>query len=221
MLISHPHRFIYLKTVKTGGTSVEIYFEIYCRDPERSGGIEHYAEGEASEWGVVGTRGAATGAWYNHMAAGLVRERVGNAIWEEYFKFCVVRNPFDRVVSQFWFQQDAAVREELSRADFAAVRKAFAGWSRDLRFPVDSMIYRIDGQPAVDYFIRYERLQEGVEEVCRRVNVPWQPERLGRYKSGFRTRPEHFLDYYNSRVAALVRAEFAWELKYFGYTEVL
>jgi hypothetical protein len=219
LLISHLHRFIYLKTVKTGGTAVEIYFEVYCGDPAQSGDIPHFREAGVSAWGVIGTRGAATGAWYNHMPASRIRERMGEADWNDYFKFCVVRNPFDRVVSQFWFQLEAAAREELRQADFAAVRKAFAGWSRQLRFPVDSMIYRIDGQPGIDYFIRYERLHEGLEEVCRRLNVPWQPERLGRYKSGFRVRPEHFLEYYNSRVTALVRAEFAWELD-FGLTEV-
>jgi len=30
MLVSHRYRFIYTKTIKTGGTSVESYFEPYC-----------------------------------------------------------------------------------------------------------------------------------------------------------------------------------------------
>jgi hypothetical protein len=33
MLISHLHRFIYMKTYETAGMSVEVYFERFCRDP--------------------------------------------------------------------------------------------------------------------------------------------------------------------------------------------
>jgi hypothetical protein len=34
MLVSHQRKFIYTKTVKTAGSSVESYFEPYCISPE-------------------------------------------------------------------------------------------------------------------------------------------------------------------------------------------
>ena len=49
MLISHICRFIYLKTRKTAGTSVEIYFEPFCVDPKSYGGERHNTEPEVSE----------------------------------------------------------------------------------------------------------------------------------------------------------------------------
>jgi hypothetical protein len=84
-------------------------------------------------------------------------------------------------------------------------------------FPLDRWIYTIEDAVAVDSFVRYERLHSDLAEVCRRLEIPWQPQRLGRYKNEYRTRREHFLEYYCPEAAARVRAAFAWELDYFGY----
>ena len=55
MLISHRKRFIYTKTVKTAGTSVESYFEPYCmREGEWS--FSHSRAEYVSEAGIVGIR---------------------------------------------------------------------------------------------------------------------------------------------------------------------
>src|SRR5215831_6473803 len=92
MLVSHLCRFIYLKTIKTGGTSVEIYFEPWCVPPAQWRGEQHSRAESVSEWGIVGARGSADGfvrpdcAWYNHMPAAAVREKVGSSIWNSYFK---------------------------------------------------------------------------------------------------------------------------------------
>lgn len=217
MLISHLCKFIYLKTRKTAGTSVEIYFEPFCVDPKSRGGDEHNRAAEVSDWGIVGSRGQ-HGDWYNHMSADEIRELIGEETWRQYFKFCVVRNPFDKVVSYFWFDVAAPIREALSRSDFSNIRKAFQAWTALQRFPVDQFIYTINGEVAVDRFLRFERLEHDMEEVCGRLSVPWQPDRLGRFKSEFRLRNEHFLEYYEPVTAARVREAFAWELDYFGYS---
>ena len=216
MLISHLSRFIYLKTIKTAGTSVEIYFEPYCVDPKLGAGGDIRAA-QVSEWGIVGSRGFEDATWYNHMPAARVRELVGEEVWSGYFKFCVVRNPFDKVISQFWYYLSPPLREELRSADFGLVRETFLRWTEDLLFPMDRRIYTIDGAPAVDFFIRYERLHQDMEAVCSRLAIPWQPARVERFKSGFRVRPEPFAEYYSAESAARVRRKYAWELEYFQY----
>lgn len=219
MLISHTRKFIYLKTLKTGGTSVEIYFEPWCKDPDKQHGESHFRNAESSQWGIVGSRGNENDSvWYNHAPAAEIRERLGEAVWREYFKFCVVRNPFDKVVSFFWFSLLPVARDLLASADFSAVRVSFAEWIKLAPLPLDRSIYTIDGKTVLDDFIRYERLQTDLERICRRLDVSWEPERLGRYKSEYRVRKEHFSEYYNSEAAAVVERQFGWELEYFGYT---
>jgi hypothetical protein len=217
VLISHVCKFIYLKTLKTGGTSVEIYFEPFCVDPAKREGDSHGRDPETSDWGVVGSRGYSDETWYNHMAASRIRELAGETVWRDYFKFCVVRNPFDKVVSYFWHDIAPPVRDHLKNVDFSAVRDTFGRWVEFRRLPRDRGIYCIEGEVAVDRFLRYERLQQDLEEVCRRLTIPWQPARLGRFKSDTRLRHENFHEYYTEASAAVVREEFGWELNYFGY----
>jgi hypothetical protein len=217
MLISHVSKFIYLKTRKTAGTSVEIYFEPYCMPPKERSGDCHNRTARVSEWGVVGSRGSADRPWYNHQPAAEIRELVGGAVWESYYKFCVIRNPFDKVVSHFWHELKPEVREEFRRVDFSTVRGTFDAWTGLRRFPADAQIYTIDGEPAVDGYIRWERLWEDLRGVCNTLELPWQPQRLGRYKSEYRKRPERFEDYYTREAASRVEDAFAWEFEYFGY----
>src|SRR5262245_8925828 len=115
MLVSHLKRFIYFKTVKTAGTSVEIYFERYCVPPDRYAGERHATHAEISDAGIIGSRGPdhRHPIWHNHMPARRVRELLNGQCWDSYFKFCAVRNPFDKVVSQFWFEQPDGSRATL------------------------------------------------------------------------------------------------------------
>jgi hypothetical protein len=218
MLISHSKRFIYLKTRKTGGTSVEIYFERYCLDPGTPYEERHHRAAAVSEWGVIGSRGHTDETWFNHMHASRVRELLGERIWGEYFKFCVVRNPFDKVVSQFWYELSPSLRERMRHADFAMVREAFAEWTKLLRFPADQWIYTIDGVAVVDRFISYEKLSEQMAEVCGHLDISWHPQHLGAYKREHRARSEPYFSYHTSKTIDRVRAKYAWELEFFGYS---
>lgn len=218
MLISHPCKFIYLKTRKTGGTSVEIYFEPYCVDPKNRAGDVHNRDAEISEWGVVGSRGSPSRPWYNHMPASEVRELVGEVVWRQYLKFCVVRHPFDKVVSYFWFDVAAPIREALRGAAFSDVRQMFQHWTALGRFPMDQEVYTIGNEVAVDRILRFERLEQDMGELCGRLSVPWQPGRIGRFKSEYRMRREPFFEYYGPAAAARVREAFAWEMSFFGYS---
>src|SRR5437016_2294873 len=105
MLLSHRKRFLYSKTFKTAGTSVESFFERWCM-PEGEWTFAHARDEYVSNAGIIGYRGpepAGGRRWWGHMTAAEIRERAGAAIFDAYFKFCVVRNPFDKAVSAFHF----------------------------------------------------------------------------------------------------------------------
>lgn len=107
MLISHKHKFIYLKTQKTAGTAVEAVFEKYCTDKEDHLFL-HYRPGEESEAGVIGFRGLTykdTSKWQPSLSAEKVKELVGDDVWGSYFKFCTIRNPYEKAISRFYWQQ--------------------------------------------------------------------------------------------------------------------
>jgi hypothetical protein len=220
MLISHLHRFIYMKTLKTGGTSVEIYFERYCTDPAKEFQALHERDSETSKWGVIGARGdrfVPGRTWYNHMPAGRVRALIGPELWNSYYKFCVVRNPYDKIVSHFWHGLPPEKRLHLASADFDEVRRQFQQWLTTADHPMDRTTFTISGLPVMNRYVRYEDLHAGLEDVCKNLGLPWEPSLLGRFKSDKRLRNEPYAKYYDRSSADLVGSLYQWEMQYFHY----
>lgn len=163
--------------------------------------------------------------WYNHMAAAEIRSLVGQKVWESYFKFCVVRNPFDKAVSYWWMVLSAPERLLfLAQGDFAEIKTRFKSWiMSNSSFPVgnDRRTYMIDGKVCVDYCLRHERLLADLKIVCDRIGIDFEPSRLGRYKSDIRRRPEDYGEYYDAESKEKVENMFEYELSRFGLLTAL
>ena len=125
MLISHKKKFIFTKTVKTAGTSIESYFEPYCM-PEGEWTESHARNEYVSDTGIIGYRGENRkgSTWYNHMPAVVIRDLLGSEKWDEYFKFTVMRNPFDKLISGFHMYERNKARYGLKRKVLALKRYA-------------------------------------------------------------------------------------------------
>jgi hypothetical protein len=220
MLLSHRHKFIYLKTMKTAGTSVEIFFQPECTPEPMSPQVSEVTEELVSEAGIVGARKTDTtgSVWFNHMPAAKVREMVGPCIWQSYFKFCVVRNPFDRLVSWWWHQMNEDQRLAMYQSTETAVYSAFNSWVlRTTDMAMDRDKYIVDGKVCVDRFLKYESLAIDIQNLCRELGLSKSIAHLGRYKSGARASAMPFEKYYDPPAAAKVASWFQWELDYFGY----
>ncbi len=220
MLVSHRNKFIYTKTVKTGGTSVESYFEIYCMPPgewEFSGPRAEYE----SESGIIGYRGSNNNfdKWYNHMPALHIKNNIGEKIWNDYFKFCVIRNPFEKVLSAFFHFY---IHKHNVKTDEKAIISLFHDYiisGKGLVFDRDK--YTIDNQICVDFFIKHESLEADLQLVCERINIPFQKTRLPRLKSQFRPSNIQIKDFFNQKTERIVREAYDFEFKYFGYKDYL
>jgi hypothetical protein len=210
VLISHRKQFIYTKTAKTAGTSVESYFEKYCM-PEGVWEFSHGREEFLSEEGIIGYRGNNSIAknWYNHMPAIEIRDKIGHSIWHKYFKFCVVRNPFDKLVSGFFFNKEMKKGEDLI--------ENFRNWIKGGGAVFDRDKYLINGEICIDYFIRYENLEDGIAYVCNLRNMPFEPEGIPKLKAGFRNREISLKEFYDEETIQIVKQRYKFEIEYFNY----
>ena len=215
MLVSHRHRFIYTKTLKTAGTSVESYFERHCMD-EGEWSESHAREQYESASGIVGQRFGVRPdhRWFNHMPAARIRAQLGEAIWQSYFKFCVIRNPYDKVISMFYFDL-AGGRIEVDPAASDAER--FEHWVLTAKLPVDREVYLIDGAPCMDRYLRHERLEADLASVCRHLQLPWTPTALPTFKMGNRPAEARMEVLCTPRARHCIETAFAYELETFGY----
>jgi len=158
------------------------------------------------------------------MPADLLRERVGQSIWDPYFKFCVVRNPYDKVISAFYFWQ---YRKQgyVEFGDLDSERAKLENWllaCKDIRhallLPIDYDRYTIDGKFCMDSVIRYESLTADMERICNHLNLPWEPSFLPTFKAGIRPPDAKTADLYTPMARKIVEVIFATELTLLNYS---
>lgn len=223
MIVSHKHRFVFLKTRKTGGTSLEIALSSACglRDiitPVAPEDEEiRRALGYPSPQNVrvpLAYRGA-RGVWrtlrgrnicyYNHMPAAAAKRYLGRRTWDSYYKFSVERNPFDSNVSlYYWRTRHAVARPTLS--EFLATNGPLSN------FP----IYSIAGRIAVDRVLRYENLASelvGLGNLLG-ISIPALPA----CKGGHRIDRRPVADILSSADIGLISARCWREIEAFGYS---
>ena len=171
MIISHEHKFIFLKTKKTAGTAIEAALSELCgpscvitpyreeSEGDRKGlapqnyRIEHPLKPKRPLWRRLIGRPERyyhpSVGYYEHMPAHLVRAYVGEEVWRSYFKFAFDRNPWDRQISWYFYKTKTKASRP-SFEDFMASRR---------RAYVDNHeIYLEGGALAVDFLGRYEDL---------------------------------------------------------------
>ena len=212
MLISFQHKFIFLKTFKTASTSSDIYFEQYCADDltEQRQRMEII-----SDKGIVGARqfrklvNKDEVSYFNHIPAKKLKESIGDDIFNSHYKFCNVRNPFDLLVSNYFYYKKL---KNLSFNEFINTPSALKKIIKR-----DSKIYKIDNKIIVDDFIRYENIYEDIERISNHLQLPTSIRELGHYVQSKRRTTDDFMSFYNDKTEQIVRDTFKEYFDHFGY----
>lgn len=195
MIISHKYRFIFVKTLKTAGTSIEVFLSHHCGMHDVLTPIIPHVEPH---------RPRNYEGFFNHMPAAQIRDRVGPDVWNCYFKFCVERNPWDKTLS-YYHMMNHRRGGGLTFDQFLA----------EGDFPINYPKYTEPGDPAqviVDRVLRYERLNEELAEVFGRLGIPFNGSLGVNAKSEYRTDRRPYREVYTPCQFDLVASVFAREL---------
>lgn len=194
MIISHKYKFIFLKTRKTAGTSIDIGLSACCGREDVIAPVNAYDEVLKIENGARTAQNYLVPWWHwtaqdyvrlafrakpiiytEHMSAQSVRRRISRKVWNSYFKFCVERNPFDKAISLYYWR----TRDQSQRPKFIDFLKDIDHISLS-----NFHMYSINGAVIVDDIIRYEELDDGLKRVTDRLGMG--PLKLLDAKSSFR-----------------------------------
>ena len=228
MILSHKYKFIFIKTNKTAGTSVEIALSKFLGDDDvitpiveedeqtRSGlgyrGPQNYLAA-AREYNLRGMaslvfKGKKQPRFYNHIPAWKVKARVDEQVWNDYYKFCFERNPWDRVISHYYWlyksEPRPAIPKYLQSSDVRKLKR------RGIE------LYTIDGQVAVDKVCRFESLAEELDVIRRQLGIPEELE-LPHAKSKFRKDKRSYRDILDDEGRATIAELFSDEIAICGY----
>jgi len=152
-----------------------------------------------------------------------------------YFKFSVVRNPWDKMVS-FYNYHDKVRRWDYdwewspdnspSFGEFIKISSSFSKQTQKYIFRKTGSrcthhkrmsnqldwISDKDGNILVDYIIRFENLQKDFDIVCDKIGV-------GRKKLPHKNKSKHkhYTEYYDDKTREIVAEKYATDIEYFGY----
>ena len=228
MILSHEHKFIYIKTYKTGSTSVEAALSAVCgpddviteaseqlrgvrQKPAQNYRIEHPDKPSRPIWKQLLGRPERhyhpSVGYYEHMPAWRVRTYCGEDVWRSYYKFSFERNPWDRQVS--WFHYKTKSKSGTAKPTFAAFNK-----DRRRAWVENWDLYTIDGSIALDFIGRYEALDADFATVLERIGlagkVALPHTNVSRERRSYR-------EYYSPETRALVADWYQPEIRHFGY----
>jgi hypothetical protein len=184
MIISHEHKFIFLKTKKTAGTALEAALSQLCgpldvitpyreeSEQDRKGRapqnyrIEHPLKPKRSLLRNILMRPERyyhpSVGYYEHMPADRVRMYVGDETWHSYFKFAFDRNPWDRQISWYFYK----TKSKRFRPSFDRFMQ-----SRHRAYVQNYEIYSDASGPVVDFLGQYERLEQDLKTVLRHLGI--------------------------------------------------
>ena len=246
MILSHQYRFIFIKTAKTAGTSIEVFLSKQCGPKDIVTPIAPPVEGHQPRnyEGVINPvpeilkrpgklfsalRQTITNRqkFYNHIPAREIKNRVPADVWNSYFKFCVERNPWEKVLSHYHMhaaREGGALTldEYLARGRFPTNYFRYTDRSgtkiivdRVLRYDVDGIAR--PGAEAADRVLRYENLLAELGEVFSQLSIPFDGTLGVAAKSEYRTDRTPYQEVFNDKQRRIVEKAFAKEIELHGY----
>jgi hypothetical protein len=212
MRISHRHKFVFLATPRTASTSMRRVLD------------EH-----SDIRSVHISKTLVEIPFYHHICASVLMRIFMDQgwNWDSYFRFCVVRNPYDRVVS-LYHHQLSLIRRKCGGGVVGCVRywqsekPRFRDYvmhlkpSNRLTTSLQYFVCDETGLEQVDAVLRYENLSDQFAEVCARLGIPMPLE--GIPKTNVSGNRRHYRTYYDDDTRAKVAETYQHEIERFGYS---
>ena len=228
MILSHAHKFIYIKTYKTASTSIEAALSAVCGPddvitPASEQLMQTRQQQRAQNYRIshpqvpkrpllkrlLGRPERAyhpSVGYYEHMPCWRIRAYAGEAVWRSYYKFSFERNPWDRQVS--WYHYKTKSKSS---------RPAFDAFNADKRraYVENWQLYTLDDAIALDFIGRYENLAIDFAKVLDAIGIAGKATLPLTNVSG--DRRKDYRDYYDDASRDLIAGWYSREIERFGY----
>ena len=196
MIINHKHKFVFIHIPKAGGTSISNYCE-----EKIEGSLRNYLNNDKIE------------EINPHIYAS---DLMCKFDYSNYNSFTVVRNPFDLVVSQyFWSIQnnlplfpDVSDSIDYSFEDFVKL----VIQPNAIRQPMMEFITDEHGKFLIKNFIRFENMENDLREYFNIIDL--NLEYLGHHNKSLHV---EYKEYYNEETYTLINNYFSEDIKTFNY----
>lgn len=183
---------IFLHVPKTGGTTIKRLFDIP----------------------LLHDSNPAVTPSPQHLTCARLRERLGNKKYDSYYKFAIVRNPWSRILSSyFWRQTLPKKRKILPFASFieSARHAVINGQFYEQEFG-DHFIPQVEYTSDVNDVFRFESFASSVKIIASKLNTPVEkipPKKPKHY--------DQYWNYFDSHTRDMVAEIYSDDIREFGY----
>jgi hypothetical protein len=184
---SKEKKFIYMRITKNGGTSIG----------------RNILQKEVKDYVVPLENKRKANNWFNEMTDDKLND---------YFKFVIVRNPWDRAVSIWkYFTENTKSIPECSFEEF--VEKDYFNYSRNLRMHslCQNIYIEYNGERIVDYIARLENIDEDWKVISSKIGVS---DKLPKSNS---SNHEHYSTYYTEKEINRIAEIYEKDISILGY----
>lgn len=212
-IVNHKYKFIFIKTQKTAGTSMEISLSKFCNNKDTITLIKSSDEILRKKLKFQGPSNYAylntnylfnfIGLWIflrnlikfipfsknllkykekpvlekfkflapwqkikEHNTLENLKKKIPEYQFNNYYKFCIVRHPYDSMVSHYWWEVNKNAFDK-NKSFFEFVKKESYA-----HFKMTYDIMFISGKLLFDKCVKYENFENDLKEVSNSINLP-------------------------------------------------
>jgi Sulfotransferase family len=216
MLISYSHRFIFFHIGKTGGMSMREVLQNLSQEPEKFKipRPPKLLNGQPNKMYDV---------WQTlllHAKARDAQQELAAEVFDSFYKFAFVRNPWDWQVSIYHFILREPTSSTHNQVKALGSFSAFIQWVIDTPSPYPKgitkhqheMITDTEGKLLVDFVGHYETLQDDFEFLRKKLGIEAQLPHINK------SQHSNYQQYYTPHTRQLVADYFHTDIELFGYT---
>jgi len=202
-MINHKHKFIFVRVAKTASTSMLSPLFNDNQSP-----ASHILLEITKRYSIDVSK-----YWHNdpnHYPLGIIKKVVPAEIYDSYYKFGFVRNPWARAISAYkyaviWHKTEGSYNQRPELATFErwilSIKESFHKYGEQYAY--------VEG---CDFIGKIENIQEDFNIVCGKVGLPRTKLRHENITSH-----KHYTEYYNDETKQIVAEKYAKDIEYFGY----
>jgi len=226
MIISHKHKFIFIKTAKTGGSSIEKILDPFLDASDvASGGWYKDHDGSSDtltrqlNWKPIGYPQDLGGD--SHASAQYIYDNFfGGQKPKDYFVFTIERNSYDKAVSHWWWHTrtkpmykgkpavNISLKDHLQKFVSNQKNNHPSCWHR----------YSTNNNTNVDMVYRYDSMLDMFSDLSQRFKIEIDEDRVKNTRLKNSNKPfDNYREAYTDTTRNLVEQIFAQEFKYFKY----
>ena len=219
MRISHKHKFVYIAVPKTASTVVRLALDGRMREDKKP-----YAD-------IVSVPDESSP--YNHHTTASELKKHFKEMgwnWDEYFKFSFVRNPWERLVSFYFYKKryyetngfverwpsrvlnepfmEICKEQTLGKSFGEFLEIAWEAKCSDFLYEGDSLL--------LDFVGRTETLQQDFNKVCSKVGIP-QTKLSNKEVHANRSNHGYYCKHYDDKTRKVVEERYKTDIEHFGY----